>query len=82
MAWFKTTSRETETLPSAVATYIVKWSSYGGSLMDYPDRKTNQQAFTNLDEAKKFKASLEQAFKLIGQTIAADVEIYQQQAGL
>jgi len=63
-----------------LATYIVSWTKRNGEYST--DTKKCYQAFTNQDEAIKFKKSLEDAHRLIGNTSGTKVTIEKQVSGL
>lgn len=76
----KTTNRETEILTTAIDMWVVEWNQRTGA---YSSDKTKAfQAFADKCEAEKFKQSLLQANKLIGNTEWFPVSINKQSNGL
>ena len=69
----KSDAREFE----AIETYIVEWYSRYGKFSDNVQK--NHQAFTSEDDAKAFKARLDDANKLIGNTSQTTVKIRKQE---
>tara|TARA_R110000796_G_scaffold126204_3_gene240904 strand:- start:1946 stop:2203 length:258 start_codon:yes stop_codon:yes gene_type:complete len=63
----------TVVLSTNVHTWIVEWNSRYGQFST--DTRTEVEAFTSENEAKFFKKSLEDAFKLIKHTSGTSVSI-------
>jgi hypothetical protein len=73
-------SAKKQELKGAIETYVVRWTCRVGGY--HGDTRVRYQAFTNMDEAKKFKKSLEDAHALIGNTSGNVVTIEKQSHGL
>ena len=83
--FLKTHTEATQEI-EAIETYVVEWvyfeRTYGGDIRvdDYVRAKPKYQAFTNYDNAVKFKNQINDAYKLLG--IKSQAELYKQENGL
>lgn len=63
-------------------TWVVEWRHMEGWSSNYPDIKPSYQAFTDYEKAAEFKKRLQEAHKLLGNSINNKVEIKKQAPGL
>lgn len=67
-----------------VETWIVRWNSWNCKWKDYhlAEKKQECQAFTNHDDALKFKEALENAYKLTKRNAGNEILVEKQECGL